>query len=1151
MSATTSLKLLLDQLFTRLIGGVLVVVAGVFFMFSLLFAEYRSSTNAALTFEKNLFDILQQINKTNLDVEAWRLNGKSVNRKQIKQHWQKLTVKLVNIEQTDDTVELTTLASLMRQLEARHKRVVDIVLFDLDKPHDKLFNEQIVPSQVQLFLSLTNLVESSVEAANLELVKASADLRGYFTKSQGILSELVRNNPRTTWQTFNQALQRVDTNLSLARQFRGQSTRYDQELENFNTEYLKFLHNVRSFKQMTTNHLYYDLAMHSLQINKLSQQIDKEVSRLNEHYFASLQSVERNLWLMIALSLLITLLGLIFCVRLLTRWKESFVHTICNPISAICTQSQKIASGDTDVILETESTVSELAELITAIDDIKRIVASNVNETKLRQRVHKYKEKFNQLQYQESTLEGLVTLSLDFVVKFSGALAAALYLKPDSEDQPLTLFETYNKSSRNLQVGQEMHEGLLEQVTKSKEIAFYDLSDQQYNVDSALVTLRPSHLCIFPMLDNAELVGVLELVLPRLNESEQRRVYEILERFTIVIVSRLNLTYTEQLLQVTQQQQIKLAEAMDEMKQQHAALQRSETELEVQADELKLANSQLKKQNEEAEEHHSRLAELNTTLRKTSNELKKASELKSQFLSKVSHELRTPLNSIIILIQTLLRKPESLDQQQLKSLEVVHNSGQDLLELINDLLDMARIEAGEIKVHFDQYSIADAMERLKSMFMPIAQDKQLEFIVEMSGELPKDIYTDIQRLQQVLRNLLSNAFKFTKQGQVTLIVTCEDEWLKFTVKDTGIGIEPNAQAKIFDAFNQVNNSGLSAREGTGLGLSISSQLAEVLGGRIEIHSEVGKGSIFTFLVPNSQSEPNNASKTKDSVTLKPERSSNQISSQSTQSPQPSAPQYWYVLGATNALWQAVSSSNKSAQWLVRSELSDLASLAQDSDLIAGLVIFVQDEILAQLNKSKVKKQLESLASTISIIVISIDSKKQVNPWLDALASQSLVWNDQAIKHLHNVIVEQQRVSADLAASSVPLLPSITFSDNRRVLIIEDDMRSLFSMGQLMKLAGLEAELADNLTLAKEKIQEFSFDAVITDLVLPDGDGLAFIKELRQIKHYDSIPIIVLSAKNLQEDKDKCQAMGASYFDKPTNTNQLLAELHRVLESGND
>ncbi|GJP77176.1 hypothetical protein CLOP_g7605, partial [Closterium sp. NIES-67] len=232
-------------------------------------------------------------------------------------------------------------------------------------------------------------------------------------------------------------------------------------------------------------------------------------------------------------------------------------------------------------------------------------------------------------------------------------------------------------------------------------------------------------------------------------------------------------------------------------------------------------------------------------------ELQRSSKYKSEFLANMSHELRTPLNSSLILAKLLAENPqENLSAEQVKFAESIYSAGNDLLNLINDILDISKVEAGKLEVRPENSSVARLVDGLRGMFEPLASDRKLGFQVEVQEGAPAMLFTDRQRLEQILKNLLSNAIKFTEQGQVSLSVSGAAEGgIVFTVRDSGIGIAPDQQESIFEAFRQADGTTNRRYGGTGLGLSISRDLATLLGGSIHVTSEPGKGSVFTLTLP--------------------------------------------------------------------------------------------------------------------------------------------------------------------------------------------------------------------------------------------------------------------------------------------------------------
>ena len=320
-----------------------------------------------------------------------------------------------------------------------------------------------------------------------------------------------------------------------------------------------------------------------------------------------------------------------------------------------------------------------------------------------------------------------------------------------------------------------------------------------------------------------------------------------------------------------------LLEQQEQLRTSNEELQTQQEELQAQQEELRQINEELEERTKQLERQTDEILQNNSALKQNQAEMEKAqvaletkahelelaNQYKSEFLANMSHELRTPLNSLLILAQLLAQnKAGNLNDQQVEFARTIHSAGNDLLTLINDILDLSKVEAGKMEVHPKDVLLTDFVDRLKQKFRPIAEEKRLAFQFVVADDLPASLYTDMQRLQQIINNLLSNAFKFTSQGEVKLMVQRPvnreeisetglelDKTIAISVTDTGIGIPKDKQLAIFDAFQQADGSTSRRYGGTGLGLSISRQLAKLLGGELTLDSEEGKGSTFTLYLP--------------------------------------------------------------------------------------------------------------------------------------------------------------------------------------------------------------------------------------------------------------------------------------------------------------
>ena len=403
-------------------------------------------------------------------------------------------------------------------------------------------------------------------------------------------------------------------------------------------------------------------------------------------------------------------------------------------------------------------------------------------------------------------------------------------------------------------------DGLLGQAIKdNRTMRVRDVPQGYLPIRSATGEGTPAELMIVPAAVDGVVYAVIEIGF----FGKTRRQYrELLSRASesigVAVRAAKDRQRLEELLQETQSQaeelqagQEELRVSNEELEEQGRALRESQANLEHQQAELEQANSQLEEQTQLLEHQKDALAGAHGILTSRSAELQRANEYKSEFLANMSHELRTPLNSTLILAKLLAdNKDGNLSEQQVKFAQTITSAGNDLLSLINDVLDLSRIEAGKVELSIESIAIAAVVDSLQKNFQPTADQKHIRFSTVLEPGVPERIDSDSKRLGQILKNLLSNAFKFTQQGEVGLrISAAQDGTLAFSVRDTGVGIAAHQHDVIFEAFRQADGSIHRKFGGTGLGLSISRDLAALLGGSISVQSEVGVGSVFTLVIP--------------------------------------------------------------------------------------------------------------------------------------------------------------------------------------------------------------------------------------------------------------------------------------------------------------
>ena len=543
-------------------------------------------------------------------------------------------------------------------------------------------------------------------------------------------------------------------------------------------------------------------------------------------------------------------------------WKDltENVNQLAQNLTTQVRSISEVASAVTKGDLTRTIRVEAQGEVESLKDTINQMIA-NLRATTLRNQEQDWLKsnlaKFTQMLQGQRDLDTVCNRVLSELAQVVFAQFGAFYiLKYDDEvlTQPkLKLFASYaHQQSRHVPSEFSIGEGLVGQCAREKgRILLTRVPNGYINISSGLGKIKPANLIILPVLFENNLKAVIELAsLQEFNESHLDFLGQVTESIGIVLNNIEANNRTEKLLMQSQS-------LANELKIQQEELRRTNDELQDKA-------VLLAKQKEEVEAKNNEVEEARRSLEEKAEQLTLTSKYKSEFLANMSHELRTPLNSLLILAQQLYENAEgNLTEKQTRYAKAIHSCGDDLIQLINDILDLSKIESGFISTNISTIALEEIAMFVETTFKPIAEARNLRFQIELEPRLPAFINSDIQRLNQILKNLLSNAFKFTEKGEVKLKVFETERTEKvpgssfddpnksiaFSISDTGIGITPEKQQIIFEAFQQAEGSTSRKYGGTGLGLSISRGLAELLGGTIELTSIPGEGSTFTLYLP--------------------------------------------------------------------------------------------------------------------------------------------------------------------------------------------------------------------------------------------------------------------------------------------------------------
>ncbi|MBV8079186.1 MAG: HAMP domain-containing protein [Actinobacteria bacterium] len=546
-------------------------------------------------------------------------------------------------------------------------------------------------------------------------------------------------------------------------------------------------------------------------------------------------------------------------------WKDltdnvnQLARTLTTQLRAIAEVSTAVTQGDLTrtIAVEARGEVEELKDNINQmIENLRSTTEVNANQSWLNQNM----ARFSGMLQGQRDLKQVSQLIMSELTPLVGAQHGAFYMAEEAEDSKLRLIASYGfKQRKHVDTAYAFGESLVGQAAVEKKSILLTKAPSDYiTISSGLGEATPTNIIVLPILFEDRVMAVVEIAsFQEFSDAHLIFLDQVSETIGVVLNTIIATMRTEELLQQSQSLTQELQSQSETLQSQRDELERTNQELEEKAQLLAEQNARIEQKNAEVEAARVELEE-------KAEQLALSSKYKSEFLANMSHELRTPLNSLLILAKLLADNEEqTLNEKQVEFARTIYNAGSDLLDLINDILDLSKVEAGKMDVNpveLDPLAIADYVER---SFRPVADQKGLAFEVSLAEDLPDTLEVDEQRLQQILKNLLSNAFKFTEEGKVSLAignapagVRFQNPWLlasegviAFSVSDTGIGISGDKLKLIFEAFQQADGTTSRKYGGTGLGLSISREIGQLLGGEITVTSKAGEGSTFTLFLP--------------------------------------------------------------------------------------------------------------------------------------------------------------------------------------------------------------------------------------------------------------------------------------------------------------
>ncbi|MEV7809483.1 MULTISPECIES: HAMP domain-containing protein [Streptomyces] len=862
----------------------------------------------------------------------------------------------------------------------------------------------------------------------------------------------------------------------------------------------------------------------------------------------------------------------------LTENVNELAGNLTRQVRAIADVASAVAEGD----LTRSITVDASGEVADLKDNINSMVESLRETTRANQEQDWLKTnlaRISGLMQGHRDLPVVAELIMDELVPQVSAQYGAFYLAEEHDSGPeLRLVGSYGRpedDTRPVRIA--FGRSLVGQAARSRRtIAVDELPPGYVTISSGLGQVEPTALLLLPIVFEEQVLGVIELAAVTPFTAVQRDfLQQLVDTIGINVNTIVANARTDELLEESQRLTSELQFRSEELQARQEELQRSNAELEEKA-------SLLAEQNRDIEAKNLQIEQARQELEARAQQLSLASKYKSEFLANMSHELRTPLNSLLILAQLLAQNPSrNLTPKQVEYAGIIHSAGSDLLQLINDILDLSKVEAGKMDVSPERVPLRQLIDYVEATFRPMTSQKSLDFTVTTAPGAPADLLTDDSRLRQILRNLLSNAVKFTEQGGVELRVepATDDEVpggvvrggavVAFRVKDTGIGIPEQQLETIFGAFQQADGTTSRKYGGTGLGLSITREIAHLLGGAVTVDSTPGRGSTFTLFLPVARPDFDEL--------LRSGRSVPRAGQDGTDAPDGLVQQRTPALARRERPRRLLVVEERPRGLLTlvaESVVRDLETGRTDGD---GTPVDIITAVGAQeaagalaaepchcvvvelgMPDGESARFLEALRADAALtgVPVLVHGSHRTEPLAEDTAGGSL-------EYLFSLDELRERIALHLSAEEPGEVLTLVRGDEtqhtaphlidehtrgRTVLVVDDDARNLFALSGILELHGFRVLHAENGRKGIETLlNNPDVELVLMDVMMPEMDGYTATAEIRKMPQYADLPVIAVTAKAMQGDREKSLASGASdYVTKPVDTHDLIACVRRWL-----
>ena len=824
--------------------------------------------------------------------------------------------------------------------------------------------------------------------------------------------------------------------------------------------------------------------------------------------------------LIVVAAIIALLISIVFFMRILKDYKDRMKLVLelekndkdtASRIDTISTISQQIAKGNFEIRVD-DNQSDALGSVAGSLNDMAESLQKSFTKLADEEWLQAGIAQLNNVMLGEKNMEQLGTDVLSFLAEYTNCSAGMIYAL---EGDDLIAVAGYASAIKNENRYIHKGEGLSGQAVLSQKVMeLKSISSKAITISYALGEVKPAHIVAIPLVEN-DVVGVIELAsVQNHNNLVMEFFNSIANNIGIAVKAAENRKRLQELLEETQAQSEELRIQHSELEGMNAELETQTEKLQASEEELKVQQEELQQTNEELAERSVLLEEQNTEIQKKSEALELSTRYKSEFLANMSHELRTPLNSILLLSRLLSENNDlNMNDEQIEFAKVIQSSGNGLLGLIDEILDLSKIEAGKMELEFTDITIQEITDGMQDLFGEVAKQKGIAFNI-VTKDAPLIIKTDKMRLEQIVKNLISNAIKFTSKGSVTLEVSKDltnKKMVCFTVTDTGIGIPLNQQPLIFEAFQQADGSTKRKYGGTGLGLSISRELAKLLRGEITLKSTVDEGSAFTFCMPMSGSSTGTVSYTANN------------------SFEPEVVQIQKLLPPIE---------EKFISTFIPDAIPDDRETIAEGDKV---ILIVEDDVnfaksLLDYTRKRGYKGIVSvrgdhalnLAMTFKPLGILLDIVLPVKSGWDVMDELKNNWQT---KHIPVHIMSSNNVRQEsLLKGAVNFLDKpmafekmseifkkiehIISRESQKVLIIEDNPKHAKALAFFLESNNINSEIKSDISQGVEALQQTGIDCVILDMGIPDKQAYEILESVKKNTGLETLPVIVFTGKSL-------------------------------------